>query len=194
MCRACRAERSQFHVQMRPSISRTLPFDSSVAPLPCYSQPTIWGAGSCPQLPSLAQHQLPSQGCLLLGWHPGLGALAPPHSWFPCNEDVKMNRTWARWWPHRTSNSPEQLKTETSTRVCIPLQGGWNWSKKEKHWRFLADTLWHSREIKRLSVEQGMLVWRPRDREADWDFLSLSHFPSLILHRLQGKAVTGRVI
>lgn len=135
MCRACRAERSQFHVQMRPLISRTLPFDSSLAPLPSYSQPpseSLGGASSCPQLLSLAQHQLPSQGCLLPGWHPGPGALAPPHSWFPCNENVKMNRTGGRWWPHRTSNSPEQLKTETSTHACILLQGGWNWSKEEK--------------------------------------------------------------
>lgn len=101
-----------------------------------------------------AQHQL-SAGAL--GCHVGILSLpgsGPQHSWFPCNEDVKTNRTGGRWWLRRTSNSksPEQLRAWTHT---LPESG----QGKRKHRMFWAASLHCSRKTNLLlSAEQGMLV------------------------------------
>lgn len=126
-----------FMCKWGPSISRTFPFDSLLAPYPpIHSLPSeglgrlapaghsSWAACTAPAV------RLGLFAARLASW--AWLALAPPHSWFPCNEDIKMNRTGGRWWPRRTSNSPEQLKTETCTCTHILLQGGWNWSREEK--------------------------------------------------------------
>lgn len=127
-----------------------------------------------------AQHQL-SAGAL--GCHVGILSLpgsGPQHSWFPCNEDVKTNRTGGRWWLRRTSNSesPEQLKAWTHT---LPERG----QGKRQHRMVWAASLQCGRKRNLLlSAEQGMLVKGQEGKlNALWLvpllFLSLqSHFTS----------------
>lgn len=115
--------------------SPTLPFTA------CHLRGWLLQA-SAPELP--AQHQLSGWASSVPGWHPGAGwhqvsPLGPPHSWFPCNEDVKMNRTGDRWWPRRTSNSPEQPETErrdAHTYCCRLPENG---QGKKRNGKFCAD-------------------------------------------------------
>lgn len=101
-----------------------------------------------------AQHQLSAEA---LGCHVGILSLpgsGPQHSWFPCNEDVKTNRTGGRWWLRRTSNSesPEQLKVWTHK---LPERG----QGKRQHRMVWAASLQCGRKRNLLlSAEQGMLV------------------------------------
>lgn len=91
-----------------------------------------------------------------------------------------MNRTGDRWWPRRTSNSPEQPETarrDAHTYCCRLPENGQGKKKNNANFVLISQ---QSRRTNLLSAEQRMLV---KGKEGRLNFLQLVLLPSLILHK-----------